>query len=124
MLVSENIGVMIIFSRFFHSPDIIQRMSLSREEVEHIALLARLDLSEEELERYRQQLSSILDHFAKLQTLDTADVPGLSSVLAESLTLREDAAGRSLTTSDVLANAPAQAADQFRVPPVLENDDD
>ena len=99
-------------------------MSLSREEVEHIAMLARLSLSEEELERYRQQLSSILDHFAKLQTLDTADVPGLSSVLAESLTLREDAAGKSLPTKDVLANAPSKAADQFRVPPVLENGDD
>lgn len=109
---------------FYASPDIIQRMSLSREEVEHIAMLARLNLSEEELERYRQQLSSILDHFAKLQTLDTADVPGLSSVLAESLTLREDEAGQSLPTPDVLANAPSQAADQFRVPPVLENGDD
>lgn len=87
-------------------------------------MLARLNLSEEELERYRQQLSSILDHFAKLQKLDTADVPGLSSVLAESLTLRRDQAGQSLSTADVLANAPSQAADQFRVPPVLENDDD
>jgi aspartyl-tRNA(Asn)/glutamyl-tRNA(Gln) amidotransferase subunit C len=99
-------------------------MSLSREEVEHIALLARLSLSEEELERYRQQLSSILDHFTKLQTLDTADVPGLSSVLAESLTLRRDQAGQSLPTPDVLANAPSKAADQFRVPPVLDYDDD
>ncbi len=108
----------------YPSPDIIPRMSLSREEVEHIALLARLNLSEEELERYRQQLSSILDHFAKLQSLDTDDVPGLSSVLAESLTLRTDQAGRSLETQEVLANAPAQAADQFRVPPVLENDVD
>jgi len=96
-------------------------MSLSREEVEHIALLARLSLSQEELERYRQQLSSILDHFAKLQTLDTSQVPGLSSVLAEAITLRTDQAGQRLSTPDLLANAPAIDADQFRVPPVLEN---
>lgn len=109
---------------FLPAPDIIPRMSLSREEVEHIAVLARLNLSEEELARYRQQLSSILEHFAKLQTLDTEDVPGLSSVLAESLTLRRDRAGQSLPTQELLSNAPDSDKDQFRVPPVLEHDDD
>ncbi|MEK6223075.1 MAG: Asp-tRNA(Asn)/Glu-tRNA(Gln) amidotransferase subunit GatC, partial [Chloroflexota bacterium] len=58
-------------------------MSLSREEVEHIALLARLQLSDEEKERYRVQLSSILEHVAKLQDLDTKNVLPLSNVIAK-----------------------------------------
>ena len=57
-------------------------MALSRKEVEHIAMLARLKLSEEEIERYRKQLSSILEHFARLQTLDTTEVPPLSSAVS------------------------------------------
>lgn len=97
-------------------------MALSREEVEHIAQLARLKLSADEIERYRKQLSSILEHFAKLQRLDTAEVPPLSSVLAEAMPLRTDQPGQPLPTEDLLANAPDTAADQFRVPPVLEND--
>jgi len=55
-------------------------MPLSLEEVEHIAMLARLELSAEEKNRYRQQLSAILDYIRKLQELDTTDIPPTSSV--------------------------------------------
>jgi len=95
-------------------------MRLTREEVEHIALLARLKLSEEEKERYREQLSSILDHVAQLQELDTADVHPLSSVLAEAMPLREDLPRDSLTQGELLKNAPDKAQEQFRVPPILD----
>ena len=97
-------------------------MALSRKEVEHIAMLARLKLSDEEIERYRKQLSSILEHFARLQTLDTTEVPPLSSVLAEAMPLRQDEPAQPLPTDDLLANAPDSNDDQFRVPPVLEVD--
>jgi aspartyl-tRNA(Asn)/glutamyl-tRNA(Gln) amidotransferase subunit C len=95
-------------------------MRLTREEVEHIALLARLKLSEEEQERYREQLSSILDHVAQLQELDTAEVAPLNSVLAEAMPLREDQPGESLTPNELLKNAPGKTQDQFRVPPILD----
>ncbi len=97
-------------------------MSLTIEEVEHIALLARLQLTAEEKERYRQQLSSILDHVAKLQALDTSAVPPLTSIIAERMPLRADEPGPSLTAKELLANAPQAGANQFRVPPVLDKD--
>ncbi len=97
-------------------------MRLTIEEVQHIALLARLKLSEEELERYRQQLSSILDHIAQLQELDTTDVPPLSSVIAEKMRLRADQPGECLTPEDLLKNAPSSEKNQFSVPPVLDRD--
>ena len=97
-------------------------MSLTREEVEHIAHLARLQLSEEEKERYRQQLSSILEHVAKLQALNTEDIQPMSSVVAERSRLREDEAGVCLTTEELLRNAPDVQSNQFRVPPVLDQD--
>ncbi len=95
-------------------------MPLSREDVEHIALLARLYLTEEEKERYREQLSNILDHISKLQELDTTNVQPMSSVVVERSRLREDVAGPAMPREDLLRNAPDQADDQFRVPPVLD----
>ena len=95
-------------------------MPLTRQEVEHIALLARLELSEEEKERYQQQLSDILDHVAQLQKLDTSDISPGSGVLPPSARLREDIAEKGLDTEQALKNAPSVEADQFKVPPVLE----
>lgn len=97
-------------------------MSLTLEEVEHIALLARLELSEEEKKRYQQQLSSILDHIAQLQELDTSDVLPLSSVIAEKMSLRADEPGDCLTSDELMQNAPQSVDKQFRVPPVLDGD--
>jgi len=95
-------------------------MKLTIEEVEHIALLARLDLTEEEKEQYRNQLSAILDYAARLQTLDVSGIPPTSSVLPEHAALRDDVIGNSLKVETTLANAPSKEKNQFRVPPVLE----
>ena len=95
-------------------------MKLTLEEVEHIALLARLELSQEEKERYQQQLSDILDHVAQLQQLDTSKIKVTSSVLPSRSRLREDKALDGLTTEQALKNAPAAEKNQFKVPPVLD----
>lgn len=95
-------------------------MPLTRQDVEHIALLARLHLTDEEKERFREQLSNILDHIGKLQELDTSQVLPMSSVVVEQSRLREDVAGPAMSREDLMSNAPDAADDQFRVPPVLE----
>lgn len=95
-------------------------MSLTRLEVDHIADLARLELSEAEKEQYRQQLSAVLDYIARLQELDTADIPPTSSVLPERTALRPDVARPGLSLEQLMRNAPDSEAEQFRVPPVLE----
>ncbi len=99
-------------------------MTLTKSEVEHIAELARLQLSEAEKERYAQQLSAILDYAARLQALDTAGIPPTSSVLPPRSVLRPDEPRPSLPIDQLLANAPAVQDDQFRVPPVLETEED
>lgn len=96
-------------------------MPLSREDVDHIAHLARLHLSEDEKVRYREQLSNIFDHISKLSELDTTDVPPLSSVVVTQSRLREDEPGQAMTREDLLRNAPEVTDDQFRVPPVLDS---
>jgi aspartyl-tRNA(Asn)/glutamyl-tRNA(Gln) amidotransferase subunit C len=95
-------------------------MSLTLEEVRHIANLARLELGVEELERYRQQLSAILDYAASLQKLDTSGIPPTASVLPLCCVLRADEPAPGLTTDELLANAPHTEQRQFRVPPVLK----
>jgi aspartyl-tRNA(Asn)/glutamyl-tRNA(Gln) amidotransferase subunit C len=95
-------------------------MTLTIEEVEHIAGLARLKLTDEEKARYREQLSAILDYAARLQSLDTAGIPPTSSVLPPRTVLRPDEPKPGLSREDLLANAPDITDDQFRVPPVLE----
>jgi aspartyl-tRNA(Asn)/glutamyl-tRNA(Gln) amidotransferase subunit C len=95
-------------------------MTLSLEEVEHIAELARLQLSPAEKERYREQLSAILDYAARLQDLDTSDIPPTSSVLPPRSVLRDDEPRPGLALEDLLRNAPQAQGRQFRVPAVLE----
>ncbi len=95
-------------------------MTLTFQEVDHIALLARLELTQQEKNRYQQQLSDILDHVAKLQQLDTSQISATSSVLPPHSRLRTDEARLGLTTQQALQNAPHTEKDQFRVPPVLD----
>ena len=95
-------------------------MTLTLEEVEHIAVLARLQLSDSEKQRYRQQLSAILDYAARLQALDTSGIPPTASVLPPRSVLRADEPEPGLSLEDLLRNAPDVADEQFRVPPVLE----
>jgi aspartyl-tRNA(Asn)/glutamyl-tRNA(Gln) amidotransferase subunit C len=94
-------------------------MTLTLQEVEHIAELARLSLSAEEKARYREQLSAILDYAARLQALDTSGIPPTSSVLPAYSVLREDEPRPSLSLEDLLRNAPVTESNQFRVPPIL-----
>ncbi len=95
-------------------------MTLTREEVDHIALLARLDLSLEEKTRYQQQLSAILDHVAQLQHLDTSQIPPTSGIQSGGARLRADEPRDGLAIEDALNTAPKVEKRQFRVPPVLE----
>ena len=95
-------------------------MSLTIEEVQHIARLARLELTEEQQEHYREQLSRILDYIARLRTLDTSDVPPTAGGGLAQMALRRDESRPSLPTDVLLANAPDTEDDQFKVPPVFE----
>ena len=95
-------------------------MILTLEEVEHIAELARLTLTETETERYREQLSAILDYFAQLRELDTAGISPTSSVLPARSVLRPDEPRPGLSPEQLLRNAPEAKDNQFRVPLILE----
>ena len=95
-------------------------MKLSREEVLHIARLARLGISDEEVEKAREQLSHILDNFEILESVDTSDVPPTAQSLTLRNVLREDEPCDSFPREDILANAPQEDEDSFRVRAVLE----
>ncbi len=98
-------------------------MSISREEVEHVAHLARLGLSEEEKTRLQQQLSQILGHMQALDTVDTSAIPPTAQVIALTNVWRDDEERPSLSPETVLANAPRQAAGFFEVHAVLGTSD-
>ena len=95
-------------------------MKLSREMVQHIALLARLGLSEAELERFMEQLSNILENFETLQQVDTTNVEPTAQSIALENVLRDDETLPSLSAEEVLANAPSQEEGHFKVRAVLE----
>ncbi len=95
-------------------------MDLSREEVLHIAHLARISLSEEDIGKFQEQLSDILEHFEALQQVDTEGVPPTSHPLPLESVMRADEAAASLSQDDVLANAPLVEDGSFRVRAVLE----
>jgi aspartyl-tRNA(Asn)/glutamyl-tRNA(Gln) amidotransferase subunit C len=95
-------------------------MKLSREEVLHIARLARVALTEAEITRLSEQLSSILENFEILQQVDTTDVPPTAQSVTLQSIMREDEVGPSLPQEDILANAPRREGDCFRVRAVLE----
>ena len=95
-------------------------MRLSREEVKHIATLARVGLTEEELERFSEQLSHILEAFAVLQELDTTGVPPTAHAIALSSVTRADETEPSYPSEDILSNAPQREENFFKVKAVLE----
>ena len=92
-------------------------MAISREEVLHVAELARLDLTEDEVERLREQLGAILEAVGKVAELDLADVPATSHPLDLVNVWDEDEPRDSLPLDAALANAPERDGDFFRVPP-------
>ncbi len=99
-------------------------MKISREDVERVAELAYLDLSEAELENYRNQLDDILEYIGKLDELDTSRVEPMAQVLADDqsadATLREDVVVPCSVAGDILKQAPDPEAPYFRVPKVIE----
>lgn len=94
--------------------------TLSAEEVRHVAELAKLALSEEEITLFASQLSAVLDYAAQLQEVDTSQAPPTASVLPLRSVMREDVVQPSLPIDDVLANAPDHDGRSFRVHAVLE----
>jgi aspartyl-tRNA(Asn)/glutamyl-tRNA(Gln) amidotransferase subunit C len=95
-------------------------MKLTREQVEHVAHLARLHLTSEEIERYSEQLSSVLEYAETLDDLDTTAIPPTATVLPLRAVLRADEPQPSLSPDDVLANAPNRDGQFFRVHAILE----
>ncbi len=95
-------------------------MSIDRRTVEYVARLARLQLTDEETDRFTMQLAGILAYCAKLDELSTDGVEPTSAVVSIAGTERDDAAGASLPRDEVLAAAPAHDAGFFKVPPVID----
>ncbi|HVH63311.1 MAG TPA: Asp-tRNA(Asn)/Glu-tRNA(Gln) amidotransferase subunit GatC [Candidatus Dormibacteraeota bacterium] len=95
-------------------------MPLSKDEVRHVAMLARLGLEPGDEEFYAEQLSGILGHIDRLQQLDTEAIPPTAQVVEVGHELREDEPGPSLTQDQALANAPAAVDGSFRVPSIQE----
>jgi aspartyl-tRNA(Asn)/glutamyl-tRNA(Gln) amidotransferase subunit C len=92
-------------------------MAISKADVLHVAALARLDLTEDEVGRLEQQLNAILDAVSKVSELDLEDVPPTSHPLDVVNVFGADEPRPSLPLEDVFANAPAREGDLFRVPP-------
>ncbi|HLZ73137.1 MAG TPA: Asp-tRNA(Asn)/Glu-tRNA(Gln) amidotransferase subunit GatC [Dehalococcoidia bacterium] len=95
-------------------------MALSRDEVRHIAQLARVGVTEEDVSRFQAQLSVILDHFAALGEIDTSGVPPTAHTLPLANIERDDTSRPSCPTESVLANAPRKQDAFLRVRKVLE----
>lgn len=95
-------------------------MRISKEDIEHIASLGRLHLTEREKELFGSQLSSILGYMEKLNELDTTDVAPTSHILPLSNVMRDDVPGPSIPREDALMNAPDHTDKFFRVPKIIE----
>ncbi|HKP52430.1 MAG TPA: Asp-tRNA(Asn)/Glu-tRNA(Gln) amidotransferase subunit GatC [Chloroflexia bacterium] len=94
---------------------------LTPEEVRHVAMLARLGLTDEEVEMMRAQLAQVLDYIAMLSEVDTSAVEPTAQVLAQSNIMRGDTSRPSMPVGEVLRNAPGKEETFFRVPSVLED---
>ncbi|MBW6520984.1 MAG: Asp-tRNA(Asn)/Glu-tRNA(Gln) amidotransferase subunit GatC [Desulfoarculaceae bacterium] len=94
-------------------------MKITKEEVERVAHLARLNLSAEELETMTSQLDTILSYVAKLEELDTTGVQPMTHAFAEANAFREDRVTGSLAREEALANGPCQNGEAFVVPKII-----
>ena len=93
---------------------------IRQNDVDHVARLARLDLSVAEKERMRSELDGILGYIDKLRALDTRDVPPTSHAVPVTNVMRDDVESPSLPAEDMLANAPDRYREMFRVPKIIE----
>ncbi len=94
-------------------------MSISKKDVEHVAKLARLELTEEEKVLYTEELNAVLGFMDTLNQLDTSGVPPTSHVLDIKNVFREDVVEPSMDPEEVVANAPVAKDNQFRVPKIM-----
>jgi len=99
-----------------------ERARISRADVAHVARLARLAISEEELELYTEQLGDILDHAADVAALDTAGVPPTAHPLPLRNVLRDDVVVPSLDRDEILAAAPDVEDGRIRVPRIISEE--
>lgn len=95
-------------------------MSLTREEVKHVARLARLELDDAQLDRVTKQLDAILEYVAQIEALSTDDVEPMAHPIALRNVLREDALKPSLPREEALRNAPKQRQGFFEVPRIIQ----
>ncbi|HEU65185.1 MAG TPA: Asp-tRNA(Asn)/Glu-tRNA(Gln) amidotransferase subunit GatC [Chloroflexi bacterium] len=95
-------------------------MKLSYEQVRHIAWLARLGLSEEEVEKFSLQLSNILESFEILKQVDTGNVPPATHIIPLQNVFRKDDVAESYSPAEILSNAPQQEENCFKVQPIIE----
>jgi aspartyl-tRNA(Asn)/glutamyl-tRNA(Gln) amidotransferase subunit C len=107
---------------FFAEPPEIRdaEMSIDRKTVDHVALLARLALTEEERERTQEQLSAILEHINVIAEADTSQVPATAHILPVENVMAADKSRPCCAPDELLANAPAREGEYFRVLAVLE----
>lgn len=96
-------------------------MAITREEVLHVARLARLALSEDEADRFREQLGGILDYIRQLDALDTKDVVPTSHAVEMGTPFRDDSVHPFGDKEAILSNAPDRFEDFFRVPRIIED---
>ena len=95
-------------------------MKLNREEVKHIAVLARLGLSEYDIEKFSVQLSNILENFEILKQVDTSDLPPTTQSVKLQNVFRDDEPRTSYPVEEILTNAPQRDHNYFKVKAVLE----
>jgi len=95
-------------------------MKINKREIEHIAVLARLSLSEEEKDLFGLQIGGILDYMEQLNGLDTKGIEPTSHVLSIQNVMREDIPAASLPRTEALMNAPSRTEQFFRVPKIIE----
>lgn len=95
-------------------------MPLSNDQIQHIARLARVGLSDQDVERFSHQLSDILDYFERLRQVDTEGIPPTAHTLPLHNVMRDDVTAPSLDKEETLANAPLREGDYFRVRQILD----
>ncbi len=93
--------------------------TITRDDVAYVARLARLSLTDADLDRFTGQLADVLEHARDVEALDVADVPAMSHPHPLQNVLRDDVAGATLDRDEVLGQAPAVEDGRFRVPPIL-----
>ena len=116
-----NFSLLIVLSRICYTLGVSEiKMSLTNDEIRHIASLARIALSDEEIDIFRVQLSDILSHFDALQKIKTDSIDPSFHPVSFDTVMRDDDLEDSLPLEEVLKNAPRTEGDLFRIRAVLE----